>query len=217
MSIKEIMDNYQINRNTFNDLAIQYQDRFMDYDGYLDTFDLLLDILDMEEARILELACGPGNVTKYLLSQKSKLDIYGIDVAPQMIELARKNNPNAKYDVMDCRHVSHITERFDVIICAFGLPYISQEDAVQLISDCKVIINKKGLIYLSTMEGKPEDSEYVESAAHKQKTFVNYYEATLLKKTLIENDFELIHEIRKPYTNASGKEFTDLFLIAQKT
>lgn len=210
------MDKYQLNKNTFDKLATQYQDRFMDYDGYVDTFDLLMSVIVKEDAKVLEIACGPGNVTKYLNSHKPHYKIYGIDVAPKMIDLARINNPTAKYDVMDCRHLSHFSDSFDAIMCAFGLPYITKEDAISLIKDSCNLLEENGVLYISTMEGNYEDSEYLKSAAHKELTYVYYHKASYLKEELKSNNMEVLHEIRKPYTDGSGNFFIDLFLIAMK-
>lgn len=211
------MDKYNLNKNTFNKLATQYQDRFMDFEGYLDTFDLFIKEIENDEAKILEVACGPGNVTKYLLSHKSSYNIYGIDVATKMIDLARINNPSAKYDVMDCRHLSHFSDSFDAVICAFGLPYITKEDAIKLIHDSCNLLEENGVLYLSTMEGDYNDSEYVKSAKYNESTYVYYHESSYLKKALRSNNMKVIHGIRKPYQNVEGKEFVDLFLIAKKT
>ena len=210
------MDKYNLNTNTFNKLATQYQDRFMNYDGYLDTFDLFINAIDKDEAKILEIACGPGYVTKYLHSHKPNFMIYGIDVAPKMIELARTNNPAAKYDVMDCRYLSHFNESFDAIMCAFGLPYITQEDAIKLINDSCGLLSENGVLYISTMEGKYSDSEYLKSAAYNEGTYVYYHEAAYLKETLESNNMKVLHEVRKPYQNAEGNKFVDLFLIAER-
>lgn len=210
------MEKDNLNKNTFDKLATQYQDRFMDYDGYLDTFDLLMSTIAKEDAKILELACGPGNVTKYLLSQNPNYKIFGTDVAPKMINLARINNPSAKYDVMDCRYVSHFSDSFDAIMCAFGLPYITKEDAIILIKDSCKLLEQNGILYISTMEGNYEDSEYVKSKAYNESTYVYYHEASYLKEALENNNIKVLHENRKPYQSAKGKEFVDLFLIATK-
>ena len=210
------MDKYELNKNTFNKLAIQYQNRFMDYDGYTDTFDLFVNEIAKYDASILEIACGPGNVTQYLLRHNSNYKIYGIDIAPKMIDLARINNPSAKFDVMDCRYLSHVSDNFDAIICAFGLPYLTREDAIKLINNSCTILNDNGLLYLSTMEGMYDDSEFVKSSSYQESTFVYYHEAAYLKDTLRNNNMKILHEIRKPYTNADGKDFVDLFVIAMK-
>ena len=41
-------------------------------------------------SKIWEIGCGPGNITKYILSKLPDLNIFGIDIAPNRIELAKK-------------------------------------------------------------------------------------------------------------------------------
>jgi len=43
-----------------------------------------------EQAKVLELACGPGNITKCLLSKRPDLEILATDIAPNILELAKK-------------------------------------------------------------------------------------------------------------------------------
>jgi len=171
----------------------------------------------MNHAKILDIACGPGNVTKYFLSKKPHLQIYCIDIAPKMIDLARINNPRSKFAVMDCRHLSHISDMYNGVICAFGLPYINNKEAQRMIKESCSLLERNGVLYLSTMEGENTNSEYVESAKYKERTFVNYHEANYLKDTLTNCNMKILHEVRKPYQNSAGKEFVDLFLIATKT
>lgn len=45
-----------------------------------------------------------------------------------MIELAKKNNPTAYFDVMDSRHIGELTDSYDAIICGFCLPYLSDQE-----------------------------------------------------------------------------------------
>ncbi|TCV19528.1 hypothetical protein EDC17_100450 [Sphingobacterium alimentarium] len=45
-----------------------------------------------------------------------------------MIELAKKNNPTAHFDVMDSRHIGELTDSYDAIICGFCLPYLSDQE-----------------------------------------------------------------------------------------
>src|SRR6476660_8726042 len=49
----------------FNKLAKQYQDKYMDVSLYHHSFDIFCRHISKPNAEILELACGPGNITKY--------------------------------------------------------------------------------------------------------------------------------------------------------
>jgi ubiquinone/menaquinone biosynthesis C-methylase UbiE len=76
--------------NTWNKIATLYQNKFMDLDLYNETYDFICALLNKPNSKILEIGCGPGNITKYLLSKQPSFDIFGIDIAPNMIELAKR-------------------------------------------------------------------------------------------------------------------------------
>lgn len=102
------MDRYKETFETWNKLASLYQDKFMDLDLYNETYDFVCNSITRVNAKVLEIGCGPGNITKYLLSQRPDFDIFGIDISPNMIELAEKNNPTAKFAVMDSRQINSL-------------------------------------------------------------------------------------------------------------
>ena len=73
------MDKSKIAVAIFNKLAKMYQDKFMNVDLYSESFDLFCNAIQKENATILEIACGPGNITKYLLNKRPDFNILGID------------------------------------------------------------------------------------------------------------------------------------------
>ena len=102
------MDRYKETFETWNKMASLYQVKFMDLDLYNDSYDIICKSITKKGASILEIGCGPGNITRYLLSQRPDYNILGIDIAPNMIALAQKNNPTAKFKVMDCRRIGEL-------------------------------------------------------------------------------------------------------------
>lgn len=63
------MDNrYKETFETWNKGASMYQDKFMDLDLYNENYDFFCDSLNKPNSKILEIGCGPGNITKYILS-----------------------------------------------------------------------------------------------------------------------------------------------------
>src|SRR5690606_25663524 len=109
------MDRYKETFETWDKMASLYQDKFMNLDLYNETYDFICNAITKESANVLEIGCGPGNITKYLLSKRPDFDIFGIDIAPNMIALARINNPEASFAVMDSRHISKLETRYDGI------------------------------------------------------------------------------------------------------
>ena len=198
------MDNYQETFETWNKLASLYQDKFMDLELYNESYDAFCNSIAKENANILEIGCGPGNITKYLLLKRPNYQIYGIDVAPNMIELARQNNPTAKFDVMDCRNIGEINQDFDGIVCGFCLPYLSEGDARKLLIDSFNLLTENGMMYISFVEGDPNDSGFKTSSTG-DRTYFYYYELEELKKQLVESGFGM-PEIYKVIYNKNEKE-----------
>ena len=116
------MDRYKETFETWNKIAALYQDKFMDLDLYNDTYDYICSSLDKANPKILEIGCGPGNITKYLLSKRPDFDVFGIDIAPNMIELAKMNNPTASFAIMDCRQIDELETKYEGIVCGFCYP-----------------------------------------------------------------------------------------------
>jgi 2-polyprenyl-3-methyl-5-hydroxy-6-metoxy-1,4-benzoquinol methylase len=154
------MDKQATTISTYNKCAVAFQDKFMEMDLYYNSYDRFRDRVETENPRILEIACGPGNITRYLLSKRPDFNILATDLAENMVELAAKNNPTAEYKVMDCRDILSLNLKFDAIICGFCMPYLSDDECAKLIDDMAQLLNPRGTVYFSTMEGDDSRSGY---------------------------------------------------------
>jgi predicted TPR repeat methyltransferase len=199
----------------FNKYADEYQGKFMDVSLYKDALKRFCNLIKKENAKVLDLACGPGNVTKYLLSEKPNLIVLGIDLATNMIALARSNNPNATFRVMDCRSISSLTEKFDAVVSAFCLPYLSRQETQKLVNDISVLLSDQGVCYISTMENDYAKSGY-ESGSKGDQIYLHYYEEDYLVNLLISCNFKIEDVSRITSTTGNGKEVTDLIIISRK-
>ena len=203
-------------KEIFNERAEAYEARNMNVDLYADTLDLFCAHIIKAGASVLEIACGPGNITRYLLNKRPDLQILGTDVAENMLALARKNNPEATFELMDCRELNKINRKFDAVMCGFCLPYLSKEETKKLISDVSGVLNAGGVFYLSTMEDDPANSGYKLSSTKDTQTYINYYEADDLTKMLEENGFNIITVRHQAFPELDGTTSTDLVIIAKK-
>jgi predicted TPR repeat methyltransferase len=200
----------------FNKYAYEYQEKFMDVSLYEGPLKIFCNLIKKENAKVLDIACGPGNVTKYLLNEKPKLIVLGIDLATNMIELARSNNPNASFKVMDCRSISSFPEKFDAVVGAFCLPYLSREETLKLVNDISVLLNDQGVCYLSTMEDDYNKSGY-ETGSKGDQIYMYYHEADYLINVLTSCNFKIEEVSRIKSTMSNGKEVSDLIIISRKT
>ncbi|HWV66389.1 class I SAM-dependent methyltransferase [Chitinophaga sp.] len=209
------MDKLQQVISLFDKRATLYQERHMDVSRYHASFDLFCNSIPEQGAAVLEIACGPGNITRYLLQQRPDFHLLGIDLAPNMLELAHTNNPQAAFQLMDARDISRLGKTFEGIMCGFCLPYLSREGAEKLIADAAGLLTPGGVLYISTMEDEYAKSGFFHTDGNDE-FYMYYHEAGYLENALKENGFELIALQREQYPAADGSNTTDLILIARR-
>jgi 2-polyprenyl-3-methyl-5-hydroxy-6-metoxy-1,4-benzoquinol methylase len=209
------MDSYKVTFETWDKVAKLYQDKFMDLNLYDDTYDAFCNQIIKVNPVILEIGCGPGNITKYLLTKRSDFNIQAIDISPKMIELAKINNPAATFKVMDSRAIEKIETKFDGIICGFCIPYLSKSDCSKLIMDCKKLLVDNGSLYMSFVEGDYNRSGYLTGSSG-DSTYFYYHTLEILTKELKDNNFEDIKLLHKNYPKNDGSEEIHTIIIAKK-
>jgi SAM-dependent methyltransferase len=69
--------------------------------------------------RLLETCCGPAYLTA--AAATAGADTVGLDIAPGMVEEARRRNPGLRFEVGDAEALSFPDECFDAVACLFGL------------------------------------------------------------------------------------------------
>ncbi|MDQ0593503.1 ubiquinone/menaquinone biosynthesis C-methylase UbiE [Chryseobacterium ginsenosidimutans] len=206
------MDKYLETFETWNKVAKLYEEKFMYLDLYNDTYDKFCEIMVKKNATILEVGCGPGNITKYLLDKRPDFEILATDISPNMIELAKINCPNATFQIIDSREIENIKKKFDAIVCGFCLPYLSELDVEKFIIDCKNLLNENGILYLSFVEGEKDKSGYIKGSSGDQ-TYFYYHNLENLISQLNLNNFEKQDVIRKSYEkNDKAEEIHTIIL-----
>lgn len=201
---------------TWDKLAQLYQSKFMEFDLYNDTYDYFCSLLKIN-ASVLEIGCGPGNITKYISEKRTDLEIYATDASANMIKVASENCPSATLGVLDCRNLVSITKKYDGIIGGFYMPYLSKEECITLIKESAERLNKNGIVYFSTIEGDYKNSGYETSSNNEHKIFVYYYEEAFLMNVLRQNGLNDIKIFRKKYLKQNGTEQTHIVLVAKKS
>ena len=211
------MNRYKTTFETWDKLASQYQDKFMNLDLYDDTYDAFCNAVEKQNATIFEIGCGPGNVTKYLLTKRPDFKITATDVAPNMVALAQQNVPDAVFKTLDCRETDKVNEKFDAVVCGFCMPYLSKEDCRKLIADSADLLNPNGVIYFSAIEGDYAKSGYETSSDGQHTMFVYLHQEDYLKKALEEDNFEIIALERKTYPKKDTIDTHIIFIAKKKT
>ena len=209
------MDRDALVLNTFNRVASEYQEIFMNFDLYDDSYDTFCELL-IQNADVLEIACGPGNITKYILTKRPDLNIDATDFADNMLALAKANVPQANFINLDARAINTLTKKYNGVLCGFCFPYLSKTECIKLIEDSAILLEQHGVLYFSFIEDEHGKSGFATSSDGAHTYHVFYHESEYFKKALIANCFMLILHDHKKYTRASGASEIHTIIIAQK-
>ncbi|CAN5885373.1 methyltransferase domain-containing protein [soil metagenome] len=119
----------------------------------------LLRVADLQTGeRILDVACGTGVVTRLAAEQVGASGaVTGVDVAPDMVELARSTAPPVgaaiEWHEADAASLPLPDAAFDVVLCQLGLMFIEDRPAALremhrvLAPGGRVIVNTPGTIH----------------------------------------------------------------------
>ena len=208
-------DNYLETHKSWNNIAQTYEEKFMGFELYNDTYKGFCDLLSRPNASVLEIGCGPGNITRHILDLNPNLTILATDISKNMVDLAKKNNPEIEVQVLDCRNLNTINTKFDGIICGFTIPYLSKPDCLKLISNCSNLLLEEGIFYVSFVSGDYENSGFI-SGSSGDRLYFYYHEPKTIKQEMALNHLTVVDLIQKEYKKSDTISETHTIINAKK-
>lgn len=109
-----------------------------------------------DEYKILDLCSGSGDISKIIRKINPKCKIIGVDFSSKMIEIAKKKNNNIEFLNASATNLPFNKNEFDIVICAFGLRNIENDDLA--IKEIKRVLKTKGEFLNLDFEGKSKFS-----------------------------------------------------------
>jgi ubiquinone/menaquinone biosynthesis C-methylase UbiE len=109
-----------------------------------------LELIDARPGmRILDLACGPGTLSRRLARMVAPGgEVVGVDLAPGMVDLARSATiANARFEVMDIEQLSFASGSFDAAICGHGFQFAP--DLPRALSESRRVLRAGGRLAAS--------------------------------------------------------------------
>lgn len=121
--------------------------------GFTDAGELLaLGLVDDQaHGDVLDLGVGGGRTTGILLPMASSY--VGVDVSPEMVDLARSRFPDAEVRVGDASDLSAFPDgRFDLVVFSFnGLDAIDHEHRLQALAEMRRVVAPGGRVLFSSL------------------------------------------------------------------
>lgn len=85
--------------------------------------DLMKSYMSYPPKSMLHLGCGGGHID---MTFKKHFQVTGVDISENMLDLARKLNPENKYVTGDMRDV-RLEEKFDIVLLYDGIDYMTSK------------------------------------------------------------------------------------------
>jgi SAM-dependent methyltransferase len=162
------------------------------------------------DAKILDVACGPGWLSEYFA--RLGYDITGIDISQGLIETARERLARVPYQVdqetpLTCRFLTHdieaapLAEKFDAIICYDSLHHFEDEEKV--FRHLARMLDVGGLLFI--LEGnKPAKGSATERELQRfmetYKTLESPFTGEYLRSLIDEHGFAVVGD----YVSVNG-------------
>jgi len=201
----------------FDRHAERYRDKFMDVAIYDRFYRELCARLPVDRPpRVLDAPCGPGNVARFVLNERPDADLLGIDLAPRMVEIARAEVPAARFEVGDCRAIGALPGTFDAIVNAFGLPYLTPDEADAFLATAAGRLAPDGLLLVSTMTALPARAGWETTANGEARLFMTYHAADELLARIAGHGFEVLTQALLDSPPGAAAPTRDLIVLARR-
>lgn len=93
---------------------------------------------------VLDLGCGPGQVTTVL--QGFGLDMIGIDLSPAMIEIARRDYPGPRYEVGSMTNLTHGDESAAGALLFWSMIHVLDESVSVVLAEVFRVLRPGGIV-----------------------------------------------------------------------
>ena len=77
---------------------------------------------------VLDFGCGTGRLSEWLVRHGGR--VWGVDATPEMVEVARRRVPSARFEATHGSTVPFRDESFDLVVCGYVLQYYIDDFSV---------------------------------------------------------------------------------------
>lgn len=174
-------------------------------------YDLFYDKV-INTGKVLEIGCGPGQISNYLWMRG--LDITGIDVSPEMIEVATKYNSNIEFVTGNVFELKYDDESIHGVVAPFLIVNFDLEEVAEAFKEIHRILVQEGVFLVTFHVGNDEKvviNDYLEAG---NKLTFTHFRVKTIKDLLAKTGFTVTETIvKEPY---EGEKTIRAFIFAKK-
>lgn len=161
-----------------------------------------------KNSKILDVGCGNGPVAKFFTDKN--FDVVGIDISRNMLKLARKNVPKAKFYKMDMTRIRFASNSFDVITCFYAVTHVPRRYHSKILNKFYKILKPNGYLLISV--GMKDTKSWIEENWLGAEMYFSGFDKETNLKLIEKTGFKII------WSRAVGPESDRfLFVLAQKS
>ncbi len=103
-------------------------------------------------APVADIGCGPGRITPYLAGLG--LDVFGIDLSPGMIEVARREHPELRFEVGTMTALNLENDSLAGALGWYSLIHLPDELVPVALAEFRRVLRPGGYLMLAFQEGE---------------------------------------------------------------
>lgn len=198
----------------FDTIADKYHDMFKNVEVYAQALDVFCRLLPSETPKVLDLACGPANLSYYVKSNINTVNIMGVDGSQNMLDIAQNVLPDEEFRCMNVLDVDKLGNvKFDGILAGFVLPYLSIEEIKSWFKDLFQLLKEGGVFYFSFMDtGKDVERIVYSSSGEGPGLYTRFHTLETIEKAL--GAFSTVSKFE--YPNPKDSSVVDRVIVVAK-
>lgn len=191
-------------KHTYNKIARDWHKDHIADDWWISGTDKFISYLP-KSGRVLDVGCAGGVKSRYL-SDKG-FQVVGIDIAPEFIDIAKREVPDATFYELDMKDVSELRDQFDGIFAQASLLHIPRNDVPDILRGFYSILKPGGHLYVAVKgakEGMPlEELKEENDYGYPYERFFSYFTATEMQKYFSDLRLDLVWVEQTPENNTN--------------
>jgi SAM-dependent methyltransferase len=109
---------------------------------------LVKDLLNSSPINILEYGCGIGRNVRFFKQYFPDANVEACDISDKSLEIAKKENPNVKFHLINDKFINENTGKYDLIFVSCVFHHIEPSLRNEAITNISKLLKNKGSLFI---------------------------------------------------------------------
>ena len=182
-------------KDTYNKIAESWHKDHQADDWWQEGTNIFISYLKSGNS-VLDVGCGGGTKSKYLANKGLK--VLGIDFSENLLKIAKREVPQAKFSMMNINKMDTLEESFDGIFMHAVLLHIPKKEIEGILKKAVSKLKDGGYLYIAVKEkiegGVDEETKVDNDYGYEYERFFSYFSLEDLKTYFNNVGLEMVYE-----------------------